>query len=322
MKAISLTVLVLLSVASFAQAQNQSDISDSSVKNGKYLSFSKKITCTTIDKKSATRCLPKQQLAWQKQEIAKWKSAVRKATDMLPREFFERVGMVSWEFFVDRDDWATAYAGFPVHINLLSNFEDPPQWMTWEPLRKNGLTETERIFVAIHEMGHLSGESFNWAYAYQYQGIAWWNGDRLEAISSIHCENSNFLSDEIRSFSGRVYYRGTSFRVGNETDNETPCHAHDVFDKQYANKVPEENEVTLYGKAKGRNEDFAETFALYVMWPEYLKENFPLHYAAINKILNKEYQTCYSMPESVRTSMPKSVRTRLTFPFKTERCGQ
>ena len=92
MKAISLTVLVLLSVASFAQAQNQSDISDSSVKNGKYLSFSKKITCTTIDKKSATRCLPKQQLAWQKQEIAKWKSAVRKATDMLPREFFERVG--------------------------------------------------------------------------------------------------------------------------------------------------------------------------------------------------------------------------------------
>lgn len=63
--------------------------------------------------------------------------------------------------------------------------------------------------------------------------------------------------------------------------------------------VPFEGETTLYGRHEGTTEDFAETFALYVMWPEYLKENFPGHYEAIKTILVREYKTVYPMPDSI-----------------------
>lgn len=308
MKTIGLTVLMLLGVVSFARAQSQADISAELVINGRYLSFNNKVACDTRDKKSSARCLPRQQ---QKQEIVKWKNAIQKAANMLPREFFKKTGTISWGFFVNRNYWATAYAGLTIDINLLSNYENPPQWMTWEPFRKNGLTETERVFIALHEMGHLSGGFLDLLYVYQFQGIAWWNNDRFEAISSIHCSESDFFSEDIKVFEGYIYYKGMSFVVG---DKKKYCRVYDAFDKNFAKKIPLENETTLYGKEMGSVEDLAESFALYIMWPEYLKKNFPEHYTAINKTLMREYPT--------RDCMPESIITRLSVPFDTKRCEQ
>lgn len=301
MKAIGLTAFFLLSVVSFAQAKSkdQDDDFGNSVGNDKYLSFNNKVECDN-DRNSARRCLSNKQLVWQGQEVVKWKNAIRKAANMLPRKFFKKTGTISWEFFIDRNDWATAYAGFPVKVNLLSNYTSPPKWMTWEPFRKNGLTETERMYVAFHEIAHLSGDSFYWEYAYQYHGISWWNDNHLEAISSIHCLDSN-SSDEIKVFSGLLYYQGTSFKVGNGVKS---CHIHD-FDKDYATRVyfPEKGEITLYSKEWGETEDFAETFAFYVMWPEYLKENFPKHYEVIKKILVREYKSVYPITSSIKSRL-------------------
>jgi hypothetical protein len=238
------SALILLSIVLFAQVQRPSNASENYVGNGNYLSFNDEVVCGH-DINSAQKCLPDKQ---QKQEVAGWKNAIRKAADMLPREFFKETGTIGWKFFVDRDDWTTAYAGFPIDINLLSNYTYPPEWMVWEPYGKNGLSETERMFIALHEMGHISSWGLNWLiYDYQIQ-------------------------------------------------------------------VAKEGGLTLYGKARGEGEDFAESFALYVMWPEYLKENFPRHYAIINKILKKEYKTYYCIPESMKT--------RLTVSFETNRCEQ
>lgn len=64
-----------------------------------------------------------------------------------------------------------------------------------------------------------------------------------------------------------------------------------------------EGESTLYGHTMGPAEDFAETFALYVLWPEYLKDNFPRHYGLVKTILAREYKSVYSMPESVTSRL-------------------
>ncbi len=228
-------VLILLSIVSFAQAQDQGNISGNSAGNGKYLGFDNNVRCDTY-KNSPMQCLPKQQLAWQKKEIAKWKSAVQKAAGMLPRELFDKIGTVSWGFFVDRDDWAIAWAGPPIIINLLPNCTNLPEWLTWEPLGKNGPTKPTRISIALHEIGHL-----------------------------YHIKSG--LLDRSLDW------------------------------------IPEENKVTLYSKERGVYEDFAETFALYVMWPEYLKENFPKHYDVIKKILVREYKSVYPMPSSIKSRL-------------------
>lgn len=64
-----------------------------------------------------------------------------------------------------------------------------------------------------------------------------------------------------------------------------------------------ETEPTLYGKAMGQDEDFAESLALYILWPEYLKKNFPLHYGVIRTILVREYKAVYPMPSSIRSRL-------------------
>ena len=269
MKIIGLTALILLNVASFAMAQGQGDVSGNSVGNGKYLSFNDRVGCDTRGRNSATRCLPKKELDWQKREIAKWKSAIRKAVDMLPREFFGKVGTVSWRFFINRDDWTTAYAGFPIKINLLSDYENPPEWMTWESLRKNGLSEVERIFVALHEMAHI--------YSFGYE---------LDALDEKHAEYQTWAQwDWNKNTKQFILSSGI---------------------KENYVVVAKESEVTLYGKARGRVEDFAETFAMYVMYPEYLKENFPKQYEIIKGILVVEYESVFPMHISLILSSIKS----------------
>lgn len=67
--------------------------------------------------------------------------------------------------------------------------------------------------------------------------------------------------------------------------------------------IPPKVQTTLYGRVMGSTEDFAESFALYVLWPEYLKENFPKHYGIIKKILGREYEARYFMPNSIRSRL-------------------
>lgn len=267
MKTIGLTVLILLTVVSSAWSRGQGDIYNNSFKNGKSLSFNNKVVCNNRDRRSAERCLPKQELAWQQQEIARWKSAIRKAADMLPPEFFEEVGPVSWRFFINRDTWTTAYAGYPIGINLLSDYENLPEWMTWEPFRKNGLSEVEMIFVALHEMAHNYSYGLDEFYVLdeeriEYQTWAKWSWDK----------------------------KTKQFILSSGTE-------------KISMMVAKEGEVTLYGKTMGRIEDFAETFALCVMWPEYIKDNFPIHYDVIKNILVIEYESVYPIPASIKSKL-------------------
>ena len=236
MKIVGLTALILFSVASLVQAQNQITLRDS-VENNEYMVFKNEVRCNNLE--TATQCLSRQH---QKQEVDRWKRAIRKAAGMLPPEFFKQTGKISWKFFIDRNDWVTAYASFStIDINLLSNYKDPPLWMTWEPLGKDGLLESEMIFVSLHEMAHI--------YIYR---------DELNILDEMGVVNKAWT------------------------------------------EWNKEEETTLYGKERGQAEDFAETFALYIMFPEQLKKYFPLHYGVIKNILATEYESMYLMPSSLQ----------------------
>ncbi|MBI4087438.1 MAG: hypothetical protein HY434_01245 [Candidatus Liptonbacteria bacterium] len=64
----------------------------------------------------------------------------------------------------------------------------------------------------------------------------------------------------------------------------------------------EEGFSTAYGRAMNLLEDSADSFALYVLWPDYLK---PLskHYAGNMKLLGREYAPFMDMPNSVRSKL-------------------
>lgn len=74
-------------------------------------------------------------------------------------------------------------------------------------------------------------------------------------------------------------------------------HIYGTWKKATYTKFKKAKEVspTLYGQVDGRHEDFADTFALYILWPSYLKQYFPLHHEAMKTIfLEKEFQDFYS----------------------------
>lgn len=189
----------------------------------------------------------------------KWVISIRKAADMLPEAFLEKFGKQKWHFRINNDDWTT---GNPGLINLLPSREKP-EWMTWEPFVENGFEESEMVFVALHEMGHMFSR-----------------GHEL-----------NFLDINHYKVNGKASWVWYSKRK--ELVLEVPSY----FDMILSGVL--ERPVTLYGKVMGRDEDFADTFALYVLWPEYLKENFPMHYVVVKNILGREYKSTYPMPSSV-----------------------
>lgn len=100
-----------------------------------------------------------------------WYLALRKAATLLPAGFVKEIATDfgdsdcwGWEtrpgcvrtwirfgFFIDSASWATAY---PDSINLRSSVAELPYWLTWEPFPKDGYTEEERIWVALHEFAH------------------------------------------------------------------------------------------------------------------------------------------------------------------------
>ena len=88
--------------------------------------------------------------------------------------------------------------------------------------------------------------------------------------------------------------------------------AHLFSFKQGSNTFFNESQTTLYGQKMGGEEDFAESVAIYVMWTEYLKQNFTIHYEIIKTIFGKEF-TPYRC-------MPRSIKTKLTKPFKAKVC--
>lgn len=60
---------------------------------------------------------------------------------------------------------------------------------------------------------------------------------------------------------------------------------------------------SLYVVARSsRAEDFAESFVLYVMYPDYMK-NFPKRYGIIKSVLGIEYNKNFPMPESLRSRL-------------------
>lgn len=205
---------------------------------------------------------------WRDKEIKRWENSIRKAVDNLPEEFLEKIGPVRWRFYINQKDWATAFAGSnDVYINLLSNYIDVPEWMTWEPFRKDGLNSAEMEWVALHEMAHIYNP---WG-----DDFAFLRGENKEEYTAWSEWSWN------KSTKRFVLLSGIDF---------------------ISIPVLKEKETTLYGK-QSPGENFADTLALYVMWPEYLKSNFPLQYGAIKEILVREYESRYPMPSSIETRL-------------------
>ena len=192
-----------------------------------------------------------------------WARSIKKAATMLPKSFAERIGVTEWGFRADSWDWVT---GNPGLINLTPS-KEKPDWMIWEPFNQNGFTEAERVYVALHEIGHFYSL-----------------GSELNILDTYHFESG-----------------GEAFWAWN-TKQKMPVLKSTFYISRVANGVLEEKS-TLYGREMGREEDFAETFALYVMWPEYLKQNFYLHYLVMKKIFGKEYEPEYPLPSSVKSRL-------------------
>lgn len=191
-------------------------------------------------------------------EMQEWYLALRKAAMLLPTNLVKEIATdlddhncglgvnfhpeciqkkIRFEFFADSTFWGTAY---PRAINLRASATELPDWMTWEPFPKDGYTEEERIFVALHEFAHRYDESMS-----------------------------------LRS------------RIDN------------IFEI--------EPSPTLYGCANGYDEDFADTFALYVMFPDYLKP-FSLRYKVVKNIVGREYDMTFKMPNSVRSKIVNPIK--------------
>lgn len=190
-----------------------------------------------------------------------WYLALRKAAMLLPAGFVKEIAFdlyddnpicqwdffesrpnclrkwIRFSFFIESTSWVTAY---PNAINLKASSADLPYWLIWEPFPKDGYTEEERVWIALHEFAHR------------------YNKDT--ALSS----------DE------KLYLKLVdAFRI--------------------------ESPTTFYGCVSGE-EDFADTFALYVMFPEQLKR-FPLRYEAIKILLGREYNPVFQIPNSVKSKL-------------------
>lgn len=241
---------------------------------------------------------------WTEEQVKLWESAIKEAAVILPPILMKNLGEINFVFYINQYTWETAHVERnTVYVNLLPNTKKKPKWMTWEAWSLNGFTREEMVFVSLHEIAHIYdiwGERFDGLYYGQYSGISWWNGDTLETISSVHCEDSVSSWDKDSPVSsGRFKYRGTIFEVGMDAKS---CHVHEFTDDSKI--LSFENQPTFYGRERGVAEDFADTFALYVMFPEYLK-NFSFRYEIIKNVLNKEYSEEYSK----NGSLP----SRLTF---------
>lgn len=139
---------------------------------------------------------------------------------------------IRFGFFINSAVWYTAH---PNDINLHASATNLPDWLIWEPFPKDGYTEEERIWIALHEFAHRYDESGG-------------------------------LHPRIRS----------------------------IFET--------ESSPTFYGCIMGYSEDFADTFALYVMFPDSLKP-FPLRYKVVKNITGREFDSRFSMPNSIRSKL-------------------
>jgi len=244
---------------------------------------------------------------WRARQMKLWASTIRETVTILPPQFVEELGELRFVFYINQYTWETAHPERnTVFINLLPSTKRP-EWMTFETLSLNGFTREEIIFVALHEIAHvysLYTENFiNKTYSRQYSGISWWNGDRLEVISSIYCLSLRSWDNKPSPMAFLDYldnyfeYGGTYFRTGR---GPSSCFVREFWDWDSEKLVSFESEPTFYGRERGIHEDFADTFALYVMFPEYLK-NFPGRYEVMEDILGKEYVGNYMMSGSLRS---------------------
>ena len=189
-------------------------------------------------------------------EMQAWYFALRKASALLPTDLVKEIAtdfdddclwgrnMVSmthhvsqcvpkwikFKFFIDNTFWGTA---FPDRINLRPSVTDLPNWLTWEPFPKDGYSEEERIWIALHEFAH-----------------------RYRQVS------------------------GQNFVLSYITDSPS----------------------TFYGCAMGPEETFADTFALYIMFPDRLTQSSRV-YDEVKGVLGREYKAQFQIPNSVASKL-------------------
>lgn len=190
-------------------------------------------------------------------EMQAWYLALREAAMLLPAGFVKDIASdfddpdcrwsifghdcsrmwIKFEFFINSDSWVTAY---PDAVNLRPSATELPYWLTWEPFPKDGYSEEERIWVALHEFAH------------------------------------RYNKGKLLLYNEKLYWRLVdSFKL--------------------------ESPTTFYG-CDSEAEDFADTFALYVMFPEQLKK-FSIRYGVVKDILGLEYGTNFQMPNSVASKL-------------------
>lgn len=227
---------------------------------------------------------------WQKAEIDKWVDSIKVAVSLLPEILFRQIAeanrlfkegkKIDIYFYIDNRTWETAYGDRDgsVGINLAPSIVRP-EWMTWEPLLYNGFSAEERIFVVLHEIFHVYDFSL---------GI---------------------LGEHFSPRLGNLGFRDFSEIEKELIRKNFPVYYFDISPVWILHAVESiERPPTLYAVEKGSTEDFAESGALYVMWPEYLKRgNILIRYRVMQNLLGREYYSVYEMPESVKSRLNRQV---------------
>ena|SRR3989344_8831283 len=99
-------------------------------------------------------------------EMQAWRLSLRKAVALLPEDFVVSISdpgsSINFSFFIDESFWGTAH---PDRINLRPSATGLPYWLTWEPFPKDGYSEEERMWIALHEFAHRFQERRNDAYS-------------------------------------------------------------------------------------------------------------------------------------------------------------
>lgn len=184
-------------------------------------------------------------------ETEPWREDLIKAAEVLGEPYFRRIEKalpLTIYMYGDRYTWYTGHGG-PSHmaLNVMPMSErhprilnQRPKWMTWEPVYNEQKTPADRIYVVLHEFGH---------------------------VLAFH------LLPKVKGRFGIRRYTHCAF-----------------------NAMLGESSPTLYGKIN-QIEDFAESFALYVMAPLWLKTFFPQRYEALKVVMGTEYRSDWTLPQ-------------------------
>jgi len=242
-------------------------------------------------------------------ELDKWVEALEKAISLLPPPVltkitpkFDEEGKVvplTINFWPEKEESKNPTSEYSYHVywgeyfsggNFIRIFHEianenkidsPPVSVEVLELYKSRYsTDLGRMYLFIHEIGH------SWDHP-------------IFTIKNIHISDSREYEEIIEKEKGPSLY---AYQQGVRVRPEDKR----VIGRDSPAIMEIDGELWLINS----QEDFADSFAMYVLFPEYLKQNFPLRYDWFkNKVFLKEYDRNFStVPDWI-------IKTKFTVPY-------